>query len=256
MTRICWWLVDRVSRMLEPDEREAVRGDLAESGVTGGQALRDVLGLVVRRQALLWKDWRPWLALVGIVGVVGPLLIRISYSLNTMFSIHLRTNWKYGVRYETGLTFAEDIVIFVSQSLALIAWSWTSGFVLGSLGRGTIAIHGMLFCFLWLFFGAPGAIPLPLQTVVFLVPAIWGVRQGMRLGTLKAGQTILLAATIATMTALATWTGGWWQSGLETWSEGAWRGGAGWHARLLPLVVVSWPVGYLVAMARSRSGHA
>jgi len=79
-----WWVVDIVSRLLEPDEREAVRGDLTESGARGGQALRDVLGLVVRRQAALWSDWRPWL---------------------------------------TG-------------------WSWTSGFVLGSLSRRTLWVYG------------------------------------------------------------------------------------------------------------------
>jgi hypothetical protein len=33
-----WRLVDLVSRMLEPDERDAVRGDFAESRETGGQA--------------------------------------------------------------------------------------------------------------------------------------------------------------------------------------------------------------------------
>jgi hypothetical protein len=48
--------------MLDSDERLAVRGDLEESGETGLQAVWDVLGLVVRRQAALWKDWRPWLA--------------------------------------------------------------------------------------------------------------------------------------------------------------------------------------------------
>ena len=53
MTRICWWLADRVSRLLEPDEREAVRGDLEETGAAGGKALRDVLGLAARRQAAL-----------------------------------------------------------------------------------------------------------------------------------------------------------------------------------------------------------
>jgi hypothetical protein len=45
MTRICWWFVDLVSRMLDPDEREAVRGDFVESGESGGHALRGVLGI-------------------------------------------------------------------------------------------------------------------------------------------------------------------------------------------------------------------
>jgi len=53
--------------MLESGEREAVRGDLAESGETGSQALRHVVGLVIRRQLSIWTDWRPWLTLVGLV---------------------------------------------------------------------------------------------------------------------------------------------------------------------------------------------
>jgi len=69
MTRICWRLVDVVSRLLEPDERDAVRGDFAESGVTGGKALFDLIGLATRRQAARWKDWRPWLALLGIASL-------------------------------------------------------------------------------------------------------------------------------------------------------------------------------------------
>jgi hypothetical protein len=49
MIRSCWWLVDIVSRLLEADERDAVRGDLAESNASAPQALRDVLGVLVRR---------------------------------------------------------------------------------------------------------------------------------------------------------------------------------------------------------------
>jgi hypothetical protein len=74
MTRICWWLVDVVSQLLETTEREAVRGDFAEVGEAGGQALCDLMGLVVRRQTALWADWRPWLALVGLVAPLGLLL--------------------------------------------------------------------------------------------------------------------------------------------------------------------------------------
>ena len=92
MTRICWWLVDRSSRLLEPDEREAVRGDLAESGETGGQALRGVLGLVVRRQVALWKHWRPWLALIGLVVPLGMLLTLTSRATANGSAIYV---WRY-----------------------------------------------------------------------------------------------------------------------------------------------------------------
>ncbi|MPY90708.1 MAG: PQQ-binding-like beta-propeller repeat protein [Luteitalea sp.] len=53
MRRVSWWSVDMVSRLLEADERDAVRGDLTESGASGERALRDVLGLVMRRQAVV-----------------------------------------------------------------------------------------------------------------------------------------------------------------------------------------------------------
>ena len=71
MSRICWWLVDVVSRALTADERDVVLGDFAESGETGGQALRAVLGLVVRRQAAMYRDWWPWLASIGLAVPLG-----------------------------------------------------------------------------------------------------------------------------------------------------------------------------------------
>jgi hypothetical protein len=37
MTRVCWRLVDILSLTLHPDERDVVRGDLAESGAAGLQ---------------------------------------------------------------------------------------------------------------------------------------------------------------------------------------------------------------------------
>ncbi len=44
MTAFGWSMVDAVSQLLEREEREAVRGDLAECGEGPGQALLDVLG--------------------------------------------------------------------------------------------------------------------------------------------------------------------------------------------------------------------
>ena len=61
-TRVYWLLVEMVSRLLDQPERDVVRGDLAECGARPGPALREVAGLVIRRQAALWIDWRPWLA--------------------------------------------------------------------------------------------------------------------------------------------------------------------------------------------------
>ena len=63
INRSLWWLGNSSAQMLESGEREAVRGDLAESGETGGQALRHVVGLVIRRQVSIWNGLATWLAL-------------------------------------------------------------------------------------------------------------------------------------------------------------------------------------------------
>src|SRR5258708_38569863 len=76
--RLASRLVHIVSSMLERDERDVVLGDLAESGETAGRALCDVLGLVARRQAELWKDRMPWFVLAGIVVPLGVLLTLVS----------------------------------------------------------------------------------------------------------------------------------------------------------------------------------
>jgi hypothetical protein len=39
MTRVCWRLVDILSRMLDADERQTVLGDLAESGQDGSRVV-------------------------------------------------------------------------------------------------------------------------------------------------------------------------------------------------------------------------
>ena len=62
LTRCCWSLVELVSCLLDPPERDAVRGDLAECGAGACRTLGEVIGLVVRRQAAHWVDWRPWLS--------------------------------------------------------------------------------------------------------------------------------------------------------------------------------------------------
>jgi hypothetical protein len=78
MTSMFWRLIDGFSHLLEPEERDVVLGDLAESGAAGAEALRDVLGLVFRRQAAIWINWRPWLALLEVAGPVGLLLTYVS----------------------------------------------------------------------------------------------------------------------------------------------------------------------------------
>jgi hypothetical protein len=93
------------------------------------------------------------------------------------------------------------------------------------------------------------AFPLVLELLLFLLPALAGMRQGQRGREPGVLRTLLLAVTVATLTALVTWMGGWRQVALERWSEGTWNpGGPSWQERVVPLLVVSWPVLYLLAM--------
>jgi hypothetical protein len=244
MTRICWWLVHAISRMLDTGERDAVLGDFAESGETGGQALRDVLGLVVRRQAALWKDWRPWLALIGLVGPVGLSLIVFSAVFSGTWELYrwIVSNYKYiepALLDQTGFTLRHGILLSVCSLLLLLSWSWTGGFVLGSLSRRTIWAHGVVFCLVWWHFSGAlrGALAPKLSTALFLPPLIWGVRQGLRLDTLRLRPAIFLAVGTAIVTVLAIWTEGWWRAG-------------GWPRTMLFLsLILNWPVGYMVAIA-------
>lgn len=77
-TAIAWWLVDVASRLLEPNEREVVRGDLAEAGDGAWRGLADVLGLVMLRRATLPRpSLTPLgLALLGSLLLVGILTFR------------------------------------------------------------------------------------------------------------------------------------------------------------------------------------
>jgi hypothetical protein len=268
MTRISWRLVDMVSRMLEPAERDAVRGDFAESGETGGQALLGLLGLVVRRQAALWKDWRPWLALVGLIIPLGILLSFVSRRVADGSAIPIWlyvNNWDWAYLGNAGfrLDSIRDAAAVFMEYLTLICWSWTSGFVLAALSRRTLPVSGALFCFVLLFRALLGApqyhypwhtavfsltfynvmFPLIVQTILVLPVSLWGMTRGLRLAKFPLLlQTILWAViVISVLGAIQTWL---------RW----WPFASSWQMRLLRLVVY-WPVGYMIATAIGRRWH-
>jgi len=226
-----WWLVDKLSSVLEANERDAVRGDFAESGATGGQALRDMAGLVARRQAALWMDWRPWLALLGIVVPLGVLLTLASRMAVSRSAVPLWMyvdNWTMAHLESSGAR--QDLIdtgvsIFNSY-LILAVWSWASGFVLGLASRRTIPVNGTLFCLIVSFVGLwqavlPGRyhysnaivfsqafysviLPLTVQATLVILPSVWGIHQGCRVGkTPKGLRTVFWASVVTTIVSLA-----------------------------------------------------
>lgn len=285
MSRLCWWLVDVVSRALEAGERDAVRGDLAECGEAGGAALRDVLGLVLRRQAALWKDWRPWLALAGLVVPLGMLLSIVSRGTAGGSAVYVwlyANNWDRALLKDAGFwrVFAGSVTFVFARCLRLVCWSWTAGFVIGFVSRRSVPACGVLFCLMLAFgeiLGAPryfahllrdihrtlpsdanGPVfalafyremfPLIVQGGLVALPSLWGMRQGAGAGRFPAMLRIVLwIGALGALTALMTETPG---AGLllTHWRPSTWPG---WQIHLLQLVVY-WPMAYLVATRAGR----
>jgi hypothetical protein len=210
----CWRLVDLISRLLGPEERAAVCGDLAESGESGGEALRQVVGLIVRRQAAVWKRWRPWVALVFLV-IPGGLVLSEGSRLLAHYSalyLWLYTNyWNWTLvedaAYRHDLLHYVGICFIGSATLASVAWS--SGLALAFFSRGSVLPAGVVFALLLFFgelLGAPSRdfgygsyvrgnpanavvfqgyfyrllFPVMLQALVVLVPAVAGMRTSLR----------------------------------------------------------------------------
>jgi hypothetical protein len=220
MTEMAWSLVDVVSRLLEREEREAVQGDLAEAGENAWQGLWDVLGLVIRRQALLWKNWRPWLAAFGLALPGSFLLMGFSLSVSSA----------YQRIFDPGITVGAGFWLFACNVLLLIAWAWTGGFVVSSVSRRTVWVSAALsfapclFCFTRFHVESLSRFCL----LLFLLPAIWGVHRGLRIAQIKFGAALVLAIAVTVLT-IPTWSG-----------KGPW----------IPNWALSWPAWYLVMTAR------
>jgi len=229
MSSASWSLVEFASQLLARDEREAVLGDLAEVGESAWQGLLGVLGLVVRRQVLGWRSWRPWLAGFVVAMPSSYLLVAISGSVSATFQrlvLH-----KTVALAPTG---HEGFLLLLCHVFLLIAWSWTVGFVIGSLSRGTVWISiaictGMIsYCAHHLVAGVLSKVFLTL----FFVPAIWGLWQGVRISkiTLRAAVSLGMTITgvmIAAWSSAALWAPNWflvlpvWYLVAMTWRQTA-----------------------------------
>ena len=229
MTGIGWPLVDLASRLLDRDEREAVVGDLLEANETTWQALLNVFGLVLRRQALLWKQLSPWLAAFGVALPSSYLLTYVSLSVSCTYQ--RLVYHRFAPCWPTG---HQGFLLLLCHIILLIAWSWAGGFVVGALSRRTLWVSAAFCVFPCVFCLA--AFPfefLPkLCPFLFLLPAILGVRHRLRNPRISLNSAFLLAVTT---TALMIF---------------AWSNDALW---ILNWALI-WPVWYLVATAR-KSGQ-
>src|SRR5258708_31185497 len=226
MTSTHWPLVEVAVRLLERDEGEAALGDLLETGEVGWRGLLDVLGLVVRRQILHWRSWRPWLAVFGLALPGSLLLMGFSVSFSSIYERLVDRRILIGSPHPIHEAFFQLLCL----GLLLIGGSWACGFVMGSMSRKTLWVSIASSCFPCLFclvrFREPSLSRLCL--FLFLLPAIWGVRQALRLTRLNLTFAIFLAIAITALTI------------LPTNSRGVWA--LNW--------TLVWPAWYIVATAQ------
>ena len=89
-------ILEVLAGLLEPNEREAVLGDLAESNKSWARSLRDLLGLVGRRQGQAWMQANSWIVLLLLVLPIGSFLTQSSRSIADSSALHLwmlASNW-------------------------------------------------------------------------------------------------------------------------------------------------------------------
>ena len=210
MINASWSLVEVAARSLHPDEREAVMGDLNERDENVWQRLLDVLGLVMRRQAMLWKNWRPWLTAFGVTVPCSFLLMGAS------LSVCQSSLWFIGARAlrSTDLAAAWSLPILACHAGLLLGWSWTAGFVVGATSPRTLWVSTVLCCSPCMFCLARFQVASlsRLCLLLFLVPAVWGVRRGLRNSRLKLGWAIAVALATTLMIAFigSSGTRSWW----------------------------------------------
>jgi hypothetical protein len=225
-----WWsLANLASALLDEYEREVVRGDLAESGASGAQALREIAGLVVRRQAAAWLDWRPWLMVVSVVLPIGLLLSHASRWWGVSTANHVITYWTlWDFAYLGYPGWRRDLLRIIAgtsvASIALIGWSWTTGFVLGRLSRRALWVTLALFG-LAVFAGTLGTVttaqkyltvpslqyyvmftmaPRLLRILLVMLPTVWGALRGAHKAPLPLGRTIVFVVLLAVVTSMAS----------------------------------------------------
>jgi hypothetical protein len=225
MTGVGWSLVEVTAQLLERHEREAVLGDLVEAGGSAWQGVLDVLGLAIRRQAILWKSWRPWLASFGLALPGSFLLLGFSLSVSQTYQRLIGPT----VFKATGLTLGPGFTLLLCNVFLLVGWSWTGGFVMGSVSRRTVRVSAALSFLPCMFCLARFRVESLSRfcLLLFLLPAIWGVRRGLQVAQIKLRSALILAAAITVLT-IPTWS-----------SRGSW----------IPNWALSWPAWYLVATA-------
>lgn len=231
MTVARWPLVEVAALLLEPSEREAVLGDLLETGEGGWRGLLGVLGLVTRRQLSYWKNWQPYLAVFGLALPGSLVLMGTSVSVSLIYERFL----EHRILLGSPDTTYEGFLQLLCRGLLLIACSWACGFVMGSISPRTLWAGIASSCLVCLFcfgrFREPSLSRFCL--FLFVLPAIWGVREAVRSIRINLAFAVSLAIAITTLAILPPNSKSLW---TLNWS-------------------LVWPAWYIVRTAQRTSGQ-
>lgn len=198
-----------LSQLLPQDEREAALGDLAEAHESSQQIMLELLGFVVRRQIVLWKQWQPWLAAFGLALPSCFLLMGASFSISSTL---------HGAQW--GMTADHDTVLhLVATVYLLIAWSWAAGFVVSSLSRRTLwtsGVVGLVPCLLCLASFQSESLSRA-SLFLFVLPVVLGVWQGIRHMLISRSLATLVAAMTTVLTIFGRSCGCSWLDAALLW---------------------------------------
>jgi len=215
MSGLGWRCVEAAAGLLDPCDRDAVLGDLAEAERGFFENLGEILGLTVRRQILLWKSSGPWLAAFAWALPCSFLLMG--------FSLNVSREFQSAFGAGTGRGYLR----FFCELSLLIGWSWSGGYVAGSIARRTLwvtAAASILPCLYCLSKFRIEALP-PACLILFWIPVAWGCVHGRRRERIAPKAAVLFAVAL---TVLAI---------------------PGWGGHRVFLVALLWPAWFMVARA-------
>jgi hypothetical protein len=226
MRNIAWKLIEVMALQLTPTEREIVLGDLIETGETAWGGMREVSGLVARRQLQLWSGWRPWLAASGLAFPCSLMLMGFSFAI----SLELRNHFAYCWQLSLFSTEPVEAISLLCRVLVVLICAWAAGFTVQSVSRRTSVVSGIccflpcLFCLLRF---RQESLP-RFCLLLFLFPAIAGVCFSRCGGTINRHLAIALALVATICMAVLAARGHLWMLNWELI-------GPAWYLAILPV---------------------
>jgi len=178
MNRITRWIVDGLLTEFTEDDRNAICGDATELGFNQTALLRDLVSLLVRREAHAWTALRPWRTLVCAVLPLGFALSVVSRFWSGGLAISAFMYGQTGIAGAIGTVGARANLLEVVTRLAahvilLAIWAWSVGRLL-RLWTGAAWMSNGVLMTLIVFAGTVGSTTVgmlnPANAAVFSLP--------------------------------------------------------------------------------------